>query len=93
MKWQKIEEVVSSYTYTQMYPTSKNQRHSADQVDIFYSAQNTSTIYQSQKFPPENWPVYVEYSIMIYNMAYATEAELEGLFENFQKTSILTALS
>ena len=46
MKWQKIEEVVSSYTYTQMYPTSKNQRHAEEQVVIFSSAQNIATTHQ-----------------------------------------------
>ena len=38
-----------------------------------------------QEMRPENGPVHVECSIMRNLMASATEAELGGLFENFQK--------
>ena len=44
--------------------------------------------------PPDNGPVHVECIIMRNVMESATEAELGGLFENFQKaTSMRTALS
>ena len=44
--------------------------------------------------PLKNGPVHVECSIMRNIMASATKAELEGLFENFQKeTSTRTALA
>ena len=35
--------------------------------------------------PPENGPVHAECSIMRNIMASATEAELGGMFENYQK--------
>ena len=44
--------------------------------------------------PPENGPVHVKCIIMRNVMASATEAELGGLFENFQKaTYTRTALA
>ena len=43
--------------------------------------------YTNQSSDPENGPVHVECSMMINVMASATEADLEGLFENFQKTT------
>ena len=47
-----------------------------------------------QEIPLENVPVHLECSIMRNIMASATEAELVGLFENFQKeTSMRTALA
>ena len=47
-----------------------------------------------QETPPENGPVHVECRIMRNIMELATEAELRGLFENFQKaTSMRTDLA
>ena len=37
--------------------------------------------------PPENVPVHVEYIILRNVMASSMEAELGGLFENFQKAT------
>ena len=73
-----------------MHPTFQNQRHEAELVDIFprTKIQQTNTIND-----PENGPVHVEW-IMIRNvMESATEAELGGLFEKFQKAiAIRTSL-
>ena len=42
-----------------------------------------------QEMPPENVPVQVECSIMRNVTASSTEAELGGLFENFQKATYI----
>ena len=47
-----------------------------------------------QEMYPKNGPVHVEFRIMRYAMALATEAELGGLFEKCQKaTSTQTSLA
>ena len=74
-----------------MHPTYQNQRHKAEQMDIFPREKSNTPI---QEMPPENVPAHVEFSIMRYVMVSSMEAELGGLFENFQKaTSMRTALS
>ena len=46
MQLHNIEEEELSYIYIQMHPKYQNQRHAADQVDIFPSAQNLAAKHQ-----------------------------------------------
>ena len=64
-----------------MHPKYQNQRHEAEQVNIFPRTKSNTPI---QSMPPENGPPPV-YSILINVIASATEAELGGLFEDYQK--------
>ena len=74
-----------------MHPTSQNQRHEFEQVDI---SPRTKIQHNNNRNTPENRTVKVEYSIMRNIMESATETELRGLFENYQKErSIQTALA
>ena len=64
-----------------MHPKYQNQRHEAEQVNIFPRTKSNTPI---QSMPPENGPLPV-YSILINVIASATEAELGGLFEDCHK--------
>ena len=69
-----------------MHPTSHNHKHASDHVDIFLGPKSRNNI-PIIAMSPQNDTVHVEYSIIRNFMTSATEAEVGGLFEIFQKAT------
>ena len=70
------------HIYSDAFYISEPKARSRAGEYIFLGPKSNTLI---QYIPPDNGPVHVEYRIIINVMTSATEAELGGLCENFQK--------
>ena len=70
------------HIYSDAFYISEQEAQSRARRYFFLGPNSKTTI---QEMPPQNGPVHVEFSIMRNVMESATESELGGLFENFQK--------